>query len=195
MARIRIGGSVALLGLLLCGLFGCQQPNMEKMMQPVLRPAALDDLDVFIGEWQGSGEFASPGMDQPMEASGTSEYVWLADEWVMMERGTYTSKGPDGEEHVHTGVGFWVWNPDAKKFDTSWLDNHGNVGSGAAWYDHEARVWQMRYKGQNRYNNYTTAGEGKIWLTDNDTMKWEFAEWGPWKLKKIMSGQGTSTRQ
>lgn len=176
-------------GVLVLGavLTGCQKPSMEDMMKPPPRPAELDRLAMFVGTWEGQGEMKMGGSDEVQVGKGVSTVKWDADNWVLIERGTFTMG-----DQTHTGVGVWTWDAPAKKYRLYWFDSHGGTGLGTATYNEAANTWHVKYKG--RYGKMTTVGEGTTKIVD-DTMEWTFTEWDAWKLNKFMEMKGTSKRK
>ena len=78
--------SLAVLAFLAGGLVGCQQPKMDmaEMMKPPPRPVELDQLNSFVGTWEGTWEMTMKGADKPITGKGTDTFAWDADKWVMV---------------------------------------------------------------------------------------------------------------
>lgn len=185
----RIGTVVlSLIGL---SLTACQQPKMTmaEMMKMPPRAAELDQLSAFVGTWEGTSEgIAHMAGGEKVTGSGTETYVWECDKRVLLNRMQWKM----GDCTMH-GIGIWRWNAGAKKFDTFWTSDFGDVGHGQAWYDAETKTWHMRGKGD--MGGHTSVGEGTMKMVDNNTMEWSWVEWNSWKTEKTMEMKGTSKRK
>ena len=97
--------AIAMLALLAGGLAGCQQPKMDlaEMMKPPPRPAELDQLNMFVGTWEGTFEMTMPGVDKPLTGIGTDTYAWDAEKWVL----TGHTDGMMGK-HKMAGTALWT---------------------------------------------------------------------------------------
>jgi hypothetical protein len=183
--------SLGLTALLTVVLVGCQQPSMEDMMKPPQRPAELDHLNMFVGQWDGSGEMTMPGADKPMTSKGHSNVRWAADGWALIEEYEETM----GDGGTTKGLALWTWDPKGKKFHTIWLSSHGELSHGTAKYDAATRTWQMHGEDNNPYTGMRSIGEGTARFTDDNTMEWSYTAYGPWKMKKLFEMKGASHKK
>lgn len=170
---------------------GCQPKdmNMEEMMKPPPRPAELDLLNMWVGEWEGEMQMTMPGSDEVMNGTGTSSSRWAVDNRAVIEDFTGTM-GESGNYHGH---GIWTWDAKAKRFRGYMVSNFGEWGEMTARYDEETKTWH--FKGKNHTPDGTSVSEGTATMVDDNTMKWEHTEWDGLKLVKYMEMSGTSRRK
>lgn len=183
---------VAAAAFLAGGLVGCQQPKMdlEKMMTPPARPPELDQLNPFVGTWEGTWEMKTKGTDKPVTGKGTDVFAWDADRWVMVERADGTMNG-----HRMVGTGLWVWDPQAKLFCYTSSDNYGMIMTGTCRYDAKTGIWHMKGRTRDTVRGEQSVGEGTLKMVDANTMEWNFAGWDSLHLVRYMEFSGTSRRK
>ena len=70
--------------LIACSMVGCQQgqSEMAAKMKPE-RPAELDHLEMFVGEWEYTVEQRPAGSEEVKTASGVDTYRWACDRRVL----------------------------------------------------------------------------------------------------------------
>ncbi|MEE8170946.1 MAG: DUF1579 family protein [Phycisphaerae bacterium] len=171
---------------------GCGAPKggmaMEDM-QPPPRPAEMDQLAAWVGNWTYTVEMSAPGTPEPM--TGSSRITWEYGKRFLIEH----MEGQMGEEETFRGMAIYTWDANAGKYRTWMFDNMGGVDTGTMSYDESTNTWHMSGKGYNPANGERTYGEGSIKMEDDNTMEWQWTEWdSPWKLQELMSFKGTSRR-
>jgi hypothetical protein len=177
--------------LLAAGLVGCQKPNMEEMMKPPMRPVELDQLNAFVGKWEGTWEMKMAGEEKPMTGKGTDVFAWDADKWVL----TTHSEGTCGE-HKMTGTGLWVYDSHEKDFKYGSADNYGMIMVGSGKYDAKTQTWHMKGTSHETIHGQQSVGEGTLKFIDANTMEWHWTEWDSClHLMKFMEMTGTSHRK
>jgi hypothetical protein len=178
-------------GFMVMALVGCA-PKMDKetlrQMKPE-RPAELDMLKPFVGEWKGQSEMHIAGMEEPITGTGTSKMTWALDGMTLVDHGTWESEDMGSME----SMGAWTWDPRAKKFRMVFLDSWGGRGEGVSYYDAKKNLWRMRGKSHSAQG--TTHGKGTMRFIDDDTMEWTWSESVMLGLVKVFEGKGTLTRQ
>ncbi len=189
MNRIVVG-AVSLVGVSLMALAGCQRPPMD--MKPPQRPAELDELNVWVGRWESTGECRMGDSPEAIACSSSNTVTWEADRWILVER--FEGKMGD-EEHVCRGVGVYTWNPKTRQYESWWFDSHGGVGKGTWRYDANTKTWTAKAKSQNPVTGMSSVGEGTVKMPDNNTIEWTWTEWDSLKLNKFMEMKGTSRRK
>ncbi len=184
--------SIGTIAILAAALGGCQQAkvDMSEMMEMPQRPAELDQLAQFVGDWEGSATMTMPGMEGTSESSGVESVAWEADKWAVLSR--YTYQTDDGDM---LGVSIMYWDPQAKCFRSTMVDNMGNVGEGTSTYDEATKTWRMKGEGRNLFSNQRTKGEGSVKFIDAGTQEWEWTEWDAKKHQELMSFTGSSHRK
>lgn len=183
---------LCLASLGLFALAGCAQNemNMADMKAPQ-RPAELDQLEPWLGHWEGTWECTMPGADKPIKGVGTNTVSWEADRWVMIERMT----GDMGEMGKFSGIGIWTWDPESKAFRNWWYDSWGSSGHGMTTYDAATRTWTTKATGINPMTGEKTSGKGTMKMIGRDQLEWTYTEYDALGLTKTMEMKGTSKRK
>jgi hypothetical protein len=183
---------IGVFALLAGALTGCQQPKMDlaEMMKPPPRPAELDQLNPFVGTWEGTWEMSMKGAEKPLTGKGTDKFAWDVDKWVMTEHMEGTA-----ENHKMLGTGLWIWDAQAKLFRYGSTDNYGMVVTGTGRYDAKTKTWHMKGTSQDTVRGQKSSGEGTLKMPDANTMEWSWAEWDALHLSKMMEMKGTSHRK
>ena len=176
----------------LLALVGCEQNKMtlDEMMQAPPRAPELDRLNAFLGSWHGESQMKITGVDEPMANTGESNVSWDVDNRYLVERFSYQM----GEDTMQ-GMSLWTWDDKSGVYRNWWFDNYGIAGTGTVRYDAGNDVWRMKSSGRSMVNGQKTVGAGTIKFVDEDTMKWDYAEWDTLHLIKYMQMSGTSRRQ
>lgn len=181
---------VGTLTILAVGLGGCQKPNFEEMMKAPPRPAELDQLNAFIGTWEGNWEMTMAGSDKPKTFKGIDQFAWDADKWVLTEHMQGTM-----DNNKMLGTGLWTWNPQRKLFQMYSVDNYGMIMTGTGRYDAATATWHMKGQTQDTRHGQRSVGAGTIKLVDPTTMEWHWTEWDGLHLTKFMEMRGTSHKK
>lgn len=179
--------------VLLTSVVGCHKPNMEDMMAMPPRPAALDDLNMFVGTWKGTYEMKMAGTDEVMTGTSVNRVEWGADNWVLIEH--MEAEGAENPEEKYVAMGTWVYDPSIGKFRIYGFNNMGSIEQGTATYDAETRTWH--HKGKSRETNHgkTTVWEGTTRMLEDGGMEWNYTSWAdPMRFKKMMEMSGTARR-
>ena len=179
---------IACAGIVLTGCTPTFTIEEIKEMRPA-RPAELDKLNMFAGEWVSTGEATMTGLDEVLKSTGTTESTWGCDGWCLVERSTMNM----GELGGMTGLGVWTWDAKAKKYRSSWADDWGTTGRATAKYDDETRTWTMKAKGTGPMGK--SVGKGTATFVGDDTVEWTWTEWDSLHLMKVFEGKGTSKRK
>ena len=184
---------VATLGVTALLLFGCQaQPmDMDQPMKAPPRPAELERLSAFIGEWEGDATVKMAGVEKTMTSKGHETTSWGADGWLIVSRFEYSM----GDEGTATDTSFWTWDSKAKVYRTWHFDSWGGSGAGTMKYDAEADTWYFQGKERNPYMGKSSSGKGWTRFTDANTQEWSWTEFDSWGLKKTMEIEGVSRRK
>ncbi len=170
---------------------GCM-PTMDietlKQMRPK-RPAALDNLDVFVGRWKTDGEMNMAGLEKVLRSSGVSEVKWEGDGWFLLERGRF-SMDDLGDMRF---MALWTYDAKSKLVRTAWVDDFGSFGTGTVKLNKKTGTWHMTANMRTPFGN--TVGRGTITFPDPDTMKWTWNEYALFGLFKVSEMKGTSKRE
>lgn len=173
------------------GLLGCTpELTMDdlKAMKPQ-RPAELDKLDAFAGEWESTAEMKITGLDEVIAGRGEGTTTWECDGWVLVERGEFEM----GELGKMYGIGIYTWDPKAKVYRTWWFDSYGSRAAGKIRYDESKNRWRIKARSRGAWGDQVS--EGTIDFVDENTMEWTWTEWDGLKLFKTVEMTGTSKRK
>lgn len=170
---------------------GCApKMTMEEMKAHMpQRPAELDKLNAFVGQWTFEGECRITGLDETLKSSGDSEASWGPDKWFVVSNETMNM----GELGGMKGMGTWTYDSSAKKYRTMWVDTMGGTGTGTSWHDEATNTWYIRGSSHGSMGNSTFKGFARF--TDPNTMEWEWNEYAMGGLMKTMEMTGTSRRK
>lgn len=187
--------SVACLCLAGASIVGCQQKeiSMEEAMKPPPRPAELDMLGNWVGNWNGSGDMTMYTKDGPQKMTATySERIeWIAGSQFLLAR----SEMNMGEGETMQMAAVFGWDRNEKEFRGWEFMSNGDTSTMEMEYDKEAGHWDMEGRGKNPMTGEPTYSQGTMKMVDDNTIEWQFTMWDSWKLKKIMDGKGTSRKQ
>ena len=162
--------------------------EMMKNAKPE-RPAELDRLVPFIGEWVSEGVATLHGVDEPLKGTGTMSYTWEANDNIMIERGMY-DMGEVGSMH---SVSVWQYDTKTKKFRVWWFDDFGSVGKGTCTYCPKSKTWHMKAKSTGCMGD--TSSEGTMTFVTDNKLEWTWMEYDSLKLNKFGEWKGTSTKK
>lgn len=184
----RVG--LAVLGALVIGLCGCEQPSLSEMMTRPERPAALDKLDVFVGKWNGEMTFMTPDGSEKMSSTGMTENRWMADGRIMMEEGEYRLE--NGEKM--NSIAIYLYEPKTDKFRYWWFTDWNMVSEGHMHKDASGK-WVMKAKSMDLGSGDKWMSKGSAEMVGSNVMKWEGAEYFGLIPMKMMEMTGESRRQ
>lgn len=187
MSHRTLGATLALacLGL---GLTGCM-PHMtvaQMKEQMPKRPAELDRLNDFVGNWKADGEAKFAMLDEPLKVTGTSQIEWAGDRWYIVGRATMTMEHFGDTQALET----WTYDMHDKKFRSTWVDSMGMTGTGESTRADKDGTWHMTATSYGPWGKSTMTGSMRF--TDPNTMEWSWVECQG--LMKIMEMKGTSKR-
>lgn len=170
---------------------GCM-PKMTieemKAMMPE-RPAALDKLNMFVGNWNQEGTAQFAAMDEPLKMTARSTIKWEGDGWYLVETATYSMDGFDDMK----GMSIWTYDAARERFRVTYVDTMGSQSTGTATYDEETKQWRMRVENATPFG--TSTAYATVTFTDKDTQEWTWTESAFFGLMKIMDMEATLKRQ
>ncbi len=170
--------------------FGCiPKMSVEQIreFQPE-RPAELDRLNMFLGEWETTGTIELAMLDEPIATSGSNRAVWTLDGRVLEDHADL-DMGPFGRVKGKT---MWAWDPAMGKYRMWWFDTLGETSEVVATFNERTDTWRMKAKGQ-KYGQHTS-GRGTIRRVDDDTLEWTWNEASASGLVRFAKMRGTSRR-
>ena len=190
MTRRLIAFSLALtLGV---ALVGCQQPEAGMAHGhdgPPPRPAELDKLDSFIGNWTTTCDMTMNGETTKCQGAGSSS--WALDNRVVISKFEFDM----GEMGKMQGMEVLTWDPSAGKYRTYWFDSMGGVGEGTMRYDDKSGMWVSKGSSIDGMSGEARANSGTMKVLDSGKHEWSFKETDPWGFKTTMELKGISTKQ
>ncbi len=170
MIRTRVLSVAALLSLPL--LVGCM-PKMTvaemKAMMPG-RPAELDALNAWVGEWEweGSADFAM--LEAPLKSKGLMKTRWEGDDRYLVTDGKWSMEGL-GEMIGHET---WTYDSKSKRYRSTWVDSMGSSGTGEARLDADTNTWHFKASAYTPFGKNSAMGTA-VFL-DNDTIELMWCE-------------------
>ena len=189
MSRITMAGAivVAALGLSLTGCMPTMTIEEMKAQMPQ-RPAELDRLDAFVGNWEYEGVVKSPMFKdvESLKTTGTSTYKWEGDGWYLVGRGTMCMEHFDDMQGVET----WTYDTHSKRYRSTWVDTMGMLGVGEVRHDEKTNTWHLKAISYGPWGK--SRMKGWMRFLDADHMEWEWAEHQG--LMKTMEMSGTGKR-
>ncbi|NOT01248.1 MAG: DUF1579 family protein [Phycisphaerales bacterium] len=153
------------------------------------RPAELDKLNAFVGQWTFEGEGKMAGVEESLKTSGENEAVWGPDRWFIVSNESFTM----GELGSMKGLGTWTYDAKAGKYRSLWVDTMGGTGTGTMSHDEKTNTWRMKACSHGAMGDTTM--KGTVRFTDPNTMEWEMTEYAMLGLMKTMEMKGTSRRK
>lgn len=176
-------------------LIGCEQQttSMEQAMKPPPRPAELDMLDKWVGNWNGTSEMTMYTKEgaKPMKATFNEHIEWIAGRQFLLAR----SEMNMGEGETMQMAGIMGWDKDEQEIHGWNFMSNGDTETMEMEYNQTAGVWEMEGQGKNPMTGQPVRSEGTMKMVDDNTLEWQFTMWDSWKLNKIMDGKGTSKKQ
>ncbi len=185
--------SIVLLAGCSAFLVGCQpsEEEMATMMKQPPRPAELERLATFIGNWSGDAEVKVDGMDEVQKSKGSTSREWAVDKWVLVDNWEHEM----GEGNMMKGVMLTWWDPHSKTYRVFGTDNYGGRSEGKLKYDEEENLWKGKSKGRDGMTGQRVVETWTAKFTDPSTMEWTWAEYDGLGLFKHVEATGTSRRQ
>ncbi len=170
--------------------FGCiPKMSVEQIreFQPE-RPAELERLNMFLGEWETTGTIEMAFLEAPIATSGRNKAEWTLDGYVLEDRADL-DMGPFGRVKGKT---LWAWDPALGKYRMWWFDTMGETSDVVATFNERTNTWRMKAKGQ-KYGRHTS-GSGTIRRIDENTLEWTWNEASASGLIRFAKMRGTSRR-
>jgi len=155
------------------------------------RPAELDRLDAWIGEWESTGEVLPAGSDKPIKSKGRESLSWECGKRFVLERMNWEVEGSPTEE----ALAVRTWDAKGRVYRSWYFDNQGMVGHSRMTYDEASQTWTGKTKGHDPTSGEPTAGTITIRQVDPDTLEWRFEEYDRLMLSKRVEMRGTSRRR
>ncbi len=167
--------SLFVLGLagLVTLLAGCMpKMTIEKMKAEMpKRPAELDRLDAFVGNWESEGSVKFAFLDQSLKMTGRSQIVWGPDRWFLIE----DDKGEMQELGPYQGHGMWNYDAKARKYRMAMTDTMGMLGIATARFDTKTNTWHMTSTNDTPFGKSTM--KATIRFPNPDTQEWSISEY------------------
>lgn len=172
-------------------LSGCaSQTTIEEIKASMpQRPAELDKLESFVGEWDGTGEARLTGVGRVLEFSGTSTFGWESDGWCLVERGDYEMD----EFGKMSLIGIWTYVPRGKEYHYYKCNSLGEVGEGTESYDEATRTWHLKAKWRAPTGN--SSEECAMTFVNEDTIEWACTARTFFRLLKVGDSKGVMRRK
>lgn len=167
------------LAMILLLMVGCQPVGTKTSMMTV-RPAELDRLDMWTGQWQATTETQLAGSQEIQKANFTESYRWACDRRVLINEW----EGSDEDGQIK-GIGIWTWDADDKHYCIWQVNNRGAITEATATYDENNKTWRLKGETRNTATGEERTIEANANMRDNNTMHVDGQTWyDPWKLRR-----------
>ncbi len=182
-------------------LVGCMKPPMP--MEPPQKPSPaveMKKLERLVGTWSGTAELVEPCPEEMKKMMSDSERAkfkstfafngkteWAFGGMALKSEGWFEM----GENQKVNYVEYWTWNSTKNQYDTWYLSDWGEIGTGSVVPCGKCDGFRSKAVGIDAKGDKKKM-EGCLEFPDNNTMKWDFTEYNPWG-KMVM--KGTSKRQ
>ena len=173
-----------------CTWAGCSQQPCETAMTPPPRPAQLDRLEMWLGNWEDVGEMKACN-GKIMKSRVTHDVKWDLNKTLVIER---FSGEVEGFPPIN-GVGVYSYDYRSKRFKYRSYGEHGDTMSGSLDYNEKTGMWTLEAKGYNPMMKMATTGRGTFCFPDANTINWTWKEWDGLHLFKLFEGTGTVKRK
>lgn len=134
------------------------------------RPVELDRLNMFLGEWETTGEIKLAVSDEIIHTKGRNKAHWSMDGRMLLDHAEL-DMGPMGPM---TGMSIWTYDEGSGKFRMWWFDSFGETSEAVAKWNERRRSWMLKATG--RKYGYTTSGHGSVRVIDDNTVEWTWVE-------------------
>lgn len=179
----------AFAGALVCTTGCIPKMTVEEIRQfQPERPAELDRLDMFLGEWETNGTIEMAMLDEPITTSGRNRAEWTLDRHIVEDHADL-DMGPFGRMQGKT---LWTYDPAIGKYRMWWFDTLGETSEVVATFDERRDMWRMKARGQ-KYGRQTS-GRGTIRRIDANTLEWTWDEASASGLIRFAKMRGISRR-
>lgn len=152
------------------------------------RPAELDRLDSWVGNWNSNFEMCSGG--KTMTMTGTGVISWDCEKRILFERATSDM----GEMGKVCELILYSWDCDAGRYKVGYFSGMGEANMGHMKWNEKKGAFELRGKGKNPMTHQTTIFEMDIRMPDQNTMTFKATEWDALHLTKLSEGTGTAKR-
>ena len=189
MKRMNLIAQFGVSGLLLLGMGCIPKMSVEQISQyQPERPAELDRLDMFLGEWETTGTIDLAMLDGPSATSGRNRAEWTLDGYILEDKADL-DMGPFGRMK---GTTLWTYDPAIDRYRMWWFDTMGETSAVVATFDEARQTWRMKAAGQ-KYGR-RTSGRGTIRRIDDNTLEWTWDEASASGLIRFAKMRGISRR-
>ena len=164
---------------------GCMEKMTLEEMKAEMpeRPAELDKLNAFVGDWEYEGTATMAMLDQPLESSGSSETKWDDEKRYVVSKHVFDMEGLGQMKGMET----WTYDSHSKKYRSTWVDTMGSTGTGESTLDEKTNTWHMKATSFGPHGKTTM--KGTVRFIDDDHMEWTWSEYMGWMKTMEMKGK------
>jgi hypothetical protein len=138
--------------------------------QEELAPAQeLKCLEPLVGNWQTHAHSQKSILGPGVPVNSTEEFFWLDGGYFLVQ--TYRTEF--GDEPVQTGVNYWFYDSDARKFRVIFFSNNGPYTEEGNRYEGEIADGTLTFTGPARFQ-YDLDTDGRVRLNEDGgvTVRW-----------------------
>jgi hypothetical protein len=143
----------------------------------------LKRLEPLLGTWSGMAEERTQAsvLGPGVAVTGNESFHWLEGGYFLVQAYETTF----GNEPTQTGVNYWYYDSEAKRFRIIFFSNNGPFSEEGNRYEGEVAGSALTFEGPARFR-YQLDDEGRIALNPDATLSvawWlrdETGEWQPW---------------
>lgn len=186
--RLRSALPAICLASLALGLAGCQRGGTVldmKIPSSAARPSELSRLDVFVGEWSGTGEHRDLRTGEVTAFSGSSTTRWVSNGRFLLSEGVRERAGVSSSYTSMT-----AWDPERAIYRHWNFEGDGSVVAGEDWRPQADGTWRiLRRVGNERIESVITLSP------DATQMNVSYTIWSDGGGVKIATGTGVATKR
>ena len=141
----------------------------------------LKRLEPLLGTWTAAEHTEDSVLGPGVPVTSTESFYWLDGGYFLVS--TYETKF--GSEPAQTGINYWGYDSEARKFRIIFFSNNGPYSEDGNRYEGSVADGKLTFEGPARFQ-YELDDDGKI-KTNSDgsiSVSWwlrdENGEWAPW---------------
>ena len=141
----------------------------------------LARLEPLVGTWRSEGHTQDSVLGPGVPVHSTETFYWLDGDYFLVS----TYETTFGREPAQTGVNYWSYDADARRFRVIFFSNNGPFREDGNRYEGEVADGRLTFEGPARFQ-YQLADDGAIAVNSDGTISvaWWLRDdnggWAPW---------------
>jgi Protein of unknown function (DUF1579) len=141
----------------------------------------LKRLEPLLGTWRAEGRTQESVLGPGVSVTSSETFYWLDGGYFLVQ----AYETVFGDEPAQTGVNYWGYDSQARKFRIIFFSNNGPFTEDGNRYEGEVADGRLTFEGPARFQ-YELDADGKIRANADGTISvtwWlrdERGDWGPW---------------